>query len=91
MSLFGTIYADTELSHRALSVYIYLHDRSDKERKCWPGLNTIASDLHLSRSTVQRAIADLEKAGYLHKNHRNRDNGGCTSNLYTLVEKSRPP
>ena len=91
MSLFGTIYADTELSHRARSVYMYLHDRSNKERKCWPSLNTIASDLHLSRSTVQRAIADLEKAGYLHKDHRSRDNGGCTSNLYTIIEKALPP
>ena len=91
MSLFGTIYTDTELPHRALSVYMYLRDRSDAESKCWPGLNTIASDLHLSRSTVQRAIADLEKAGYLHKDHRNRDNGGCTSNLYTIIEEGRPP
>ena len=33
-------------------VYIYLHDRMDKERKAWPGLNTIASHLSLSRSTV---------------------------------------
>ena len=73
MSLFGTIYADTELSHRALSVYMYLRDRSDKERKCWPGINTIAADLHLSRSTVKRAIADLEKAGYLRKDYPRRN------------------
>ena len=44
------------------SVYIYLHDRMDKERKAWPGLNTIASHLSLSRSTVKRAVKDLEKA-----------------------------
>ena len=91
MSLFGTIYADTELSHRARSVYMYLRDRSDAESKCWPGINTIAADLRLSRSTVQRAIADLEKAGYLQKAHRNRDNGGCTSNLYTIIEKAWSP
>ena len=84
MSLFGTIYADTELSHRALSVYMYLRDRSDAERKCWPSINTIAADLRLSRSTVKRAIADLEKAGYLQKDHRFRENGSHTSNLYTV-------
>ena len=91
MSLFGTIYADTELSHRALSVYMYLRDRSDAERKCWPSINTIAADLRLSRSTVKRAIADLEKAGYLQKDHRFRENGSHTSNLYTVSEKAISP
>ena len=94
MSWFGSIYADTELPHRARAVYMYLRDRADTENKCWPGINTIASDLRLSRSTVKRAIADLERAGYLQKDNRYRDNGSCTSNLYTLYtisEKTRPP
>ena len=52
----------TDVPHRAKLVYIYLHDRMDKERKAWPGLNTIASHLSLSRSTVKRAVKDLEKA-----------------------------
>ena len=42
----------TDVPHRAKLVYIYLHDRMDKERKAWPGLNTIASHLSLSRSTA---------------------------------------
>jgi len=33
MSLFGTIYADGELSHRAKTVYMYLRDRADAEGK----------------------------------------------------------
>lgn len=84
MSFFGTIYADTDLPHRARAVYMYLRDRADGQNKCWPGINAIAADLHLSRSTVKRAIADLEKAGYLQKGHRHRDNGSSTSNLYTV-------
>ena len=55
----------TDVPHRAKLVYIYLHDRMDKERKAWPGLNTIASHLSLSRSTVKRAVKDLEKAGLI--------------------------
>ena len=31
----------TDLPHRAKLVYIYLHDRMDKEKKAWPGLNTL--------------------------------------------------
>ena len=89
MSWFGTIYADEELSHRAKAVYMYLRDRADAEGKCWPGINTIAADLKLSRSTVKRALADLERAGYLKRTHRFRENGSYTSNLYTVLP--RPP
>ena len=76
MSYFGTIYADTELPSRARAVYMYLRDRSDAEGKC--------SDMKLSRSTVKRAVSDLEKAGYLVKAPRYRPNGSSTSNLYTV-------
>ena len=37
MSYFGTIYADPDISHRAMTVYMYLKDRSDAQGKCWPG------------------------------------------------------
>ena len=83
MSYFGTIYADPELPSRARAVYMYLRDRSDAEGKCWPGINTIASDMKLSRSTVKRALHDLEQYGYLEKAPRHRANGSSTSNLYT--------
>lgn len=91
MGYFRSIYDADELPHRARAVYMYLRDRSDAENKCWPGINTIAADLRLSRSTVKRAIADLEKAGYLQKDHRFRENGSLTSNLYTISEKVISP
>ena len=84
MSYFGTIYADTELPSRARAVYMYLRDRSDAEGKCWPSIKTIASDMKLSRSTVKRALADLEQHGYLKKLPRYRANGSSTSNLYSI-------
>lgn len=84
MSYFGTIYADTELPSRARAVYMYLCDRSDSEGKCWPGIKTIAVDMKLSRSTVKRALADLEQHGYLKKLLRYRENGSSTSNLYSI-------
>ena len=84
MSYFGTIYADTELPSRARAVYMYLRDRSDAEGKCWPGIKTIASDMKLSRSTVKRALADLEHRGYLKKLPRYRPNGRSTSKLYSV-------
>lgn len=84
MSYFGTIYADDRLPSRAKAVYMYLHDRADAERKCWPSIKRIASDLNLSRSTVKRALADLERYGYIKKVLRQRSNGSSTSNLYFI-------
>ena len=85
MSYFDTIYADAPLPHRAISVYMYLKDRSGSTGSCWPGVKTIARDLNLSRSTVKRALTDLEQRGYLAKLPRYRPNGSNTSNLYTLL------
>ena len=84
MSYFGTIYADTELPARAKAVYMYLRDRSDAEGKCWPSIKTIVADMKLSRSTVKRALADLERFGYLKKLPRYRANGSRTSNMYAV-------
>ena len=50
------IYDDQNLTHRAKAVYIYLADRADALHQCWPSIGTIARELSLSRSTVQRAI-----------------------------------
>lgn len=74
-----------DLPHRAKLVYLYLYDRQDKEKKTWPGLNTIAKDLSLSRSTVKRAIRDLEKAELIRKEPHFRENGSATSNRYYLL------
>ncbi|KTE92472.1 transcriptional regulator [Desulfitobacterium hafniense] len=85
MSYFSSLYS-SELPHRARAVYMYLHDRADKDGKCYPAIGTIAKELKLSRSTVKRAIADLEKSGRLRKEQRWRENGGKSSNLYYLVQ-----
>lgn len=80
MSYFGSIYADQELSHRAKTVYMYLKGHGT----CWPSVRRIAEDLKLSRRTVQRALADLERHGFLERTHRRRPNGSLTSNFYRL-------
>lgn len=47
---------ETELPHRAVAVYLYLKDRANKEGTCYPAIGTIARELHLSVSTVKRAM-----------------------------------
>ena len=34
-----------DLPHRAVSVYIYLYDRGNKNGECWPAIPTIAKEL----------------------------------------------
>ncbi len=79
------IYA-TNLPHRAIAVYMYLRDRAGKNGACFPAVSTIAQDLKMSRSTVKRALGDLEKAKYIRHERRYRQSGGNSSNLY-FVEK----
>ena len=83
MGYFDSIYA-AELPHRAVTVYMYLKNRSNTNGDCWPAVKTIARDLHLSRATVQRAIRDLERSGWLVKELRWRENGSNSSNLYKI-------
>ena len=84
MGYFESIYSDDSLPHRAKAVYMYLRDRMNAQRQCWPGIRRIASDLRLSETTVKRALRELERSGYIQRNQRKRENGGWTSNLYLL-------
>ena len=84
MAYFQDIY-HSDLSHRARAVYMYLKDRADGSGRCWPGINTIAVELGLSRSTVKRALTELYREELIAKLPRQRSNGGCTSNLYRLL------
>ncbi len=73
------------LPHRAISVYLYLSARANKDGICWPAIPTISRDLKLSESTVHRAIHDLRKAELIQTEQRYRENGGNSSLCYTLM------
>lgn len=75
----------TNLPHRAIAAYLYLESRANKDRTCYPAIGTIAKELHLSVSTVKRAITDLEREGFLRKKQRWRENGGRSSLLYEII------
>jgi len=84
VAYYDSIYQDGELSSRAKVVLIYLRDHANKQGTCWPGINTIAAGVSLSRSTVKRALDDLVRAGLVEKSSRWRENGSLTSNLYQI-------
>ena len=83
MSRLSFLY-DMDLSHRAVSVYIYLADRANKNNECFPAIPTIARELKLSESTVRRAIRDLRKAKLLETEQRYREKGGTSTLLFKL-------
>ena len=89
MSRLDFLYA-ADLPHRAVAVYLYLADRSNREGECWPAIPTIAGELKLSESTVRRAIRDLKKEKLLTTEQRYRKNGGKSSLCYKM-QKIRPP
>lgn len=74
----------SDLPHRALSVYVYLDDRANKDGECWPSIPTIAKELKLSQSTVRRALNDLRKANFIETEQRYRKNDAKSSLLYKL-------
>ena len=78
---------NTDLPHRAVTVYIYLYDRANKQGECWPAISTISKALKLSPSTVRRAIKDLQKECLLETEQRYRTKGGKSSLLYKLNTK----
>ena len=88
MGYYDSIY-HSDLPSRAVNVYRYLKDRANKANQCFPAIATIAKDLHISDSTVKRALNDLEKAGYILRENRfrtyDKKTYGKTSNLYTVL------
>ena len=73
------------LKSRALQVLVYLIDRSNTEGTCYAAISTMSQELHISVSTVKRALKELTVSGFVKKESRFREkNNGQTSNLYIL-------
>jgi DNA-binding MarR family transcriptional regulator len=85
LPIYTHIYNDERLLGRAKYVYFYLADRQ-KDDVAWPGLNTMARDLSMSRNTVKRAVADLERLGYLRREAFFLADGKQTSNRYHILK-----
>ena len=82
----------SNLKSRALSILIYLIDRSDKDLTCFPAIPTMAAEMHIGISTVKRALHELVDAGFIQKEARFRENNrGQSSNLYTLIFREEVP
>lgn len=74
----------SDLPSRAKQIMFYLINRANAEGTCFPSNKTIASDCGISTRTVQRTMKVLLEKGFIKRDSRFREQGGQTSNLYTL-------
>ena len=74
------------LDMSALAVYTALAVYASSERRAFPGIRTLASDLGCSPTTVQAALKRLERSGAIVISRR-FVGGRPRSNLYRLVAK----
>ena len=75
---------DQPLAPTSKIVLLSLADHADDTGRCWPSISRLAQRATVSKSTVIRCLAALERAGFIGAEKRTRENGGLTSNLYRL-------
>lgn len=61
---------DPELSIQAKGLYSLLCTYADKNRTCYPSINTLADLSNKSRSTVDKLIKELKEKNYLKRDGR---------------------
>ncbi len=77
---------DLEVSDRAVRLYAVLgRYADDAKHEGWPSRSTLAKRLGCSVDSVDRAKDELVAAGALEVEHRTKDNGEPTSNLYRII------
>jgi len=76
---------DMGLPHRAVTVFCYLCRCANKKGVCYPAVRTIAKDISLCRSTVFKALNDLERHGLITRTHRFHPSGAKRSSLYKII------
>ena len=59
--------------------------QKQKEVLSMNDIQSLAQSLSMYRSTIKRAIKDLEKAALIRKEPHYRENGSATSNRYYLL------
>lgn len=77
---------DERLSAGAWRAFAILSSYADPSRRCFPSQTRIAKDLGASRTTSQRWIDELERAGWIIRRHQIRPHkGGWGVNAYLVA------
>ena len=81
----ANIALDIELGKTALRVGILLAVCANTDRECWYSVETLAGLLHVDRSVVARALAELVNRGHAERRRRSAPGEGLSSSIYRLV------
>lgn len=79
------IQRDKTITGNAKLVYLALSSRANAHGQCWPSVRTIADDASMSENTARTALKELRARNLVHWTPMPaREDGGQSSNLYTL-------
>jgi len=71
-------------------VYVYLCYHADyKGGSCYPSYSTLSRETGMGRTTVWKAISELEKSGHIDIIKSRKPDGGYAHNIYTLTGKKQ--
>lgn len=71
----------------AKALYVALRAHADQNGQCFPSIKTLANESGMGTVKANDTLGKLKKAGILIKEQRYLENGGQTSNLYTICDK----
>lgn len=67
-------------------LFIALKSYANSDNTCFPSISKLAEITKMSKRKVQTTLKELEEKKVLKKVKRISENGGMTSNLYTLID-----
>jgi len=79
------------LTEKAVAVYLFLSCSADNEGIAFPSKSVIANNCDISVSSVNIAVKELKAVNLIDITAQIRQNGGCTSNVYTLIKQELQP
>jgi hypothetical protein len=80
IAMIGTVSPVAFVTYAAVGAHT-----SARDGTAWPGQRVLAAELELSRRTVQRALDELVKSGFLTVEAAHRPDGGRAENIYRVV------
>jgi hypothetical protein len=82
---------DPKVGPNMLRVYCGIARYADRRRRtAFPGYKRLAEDLALDRATISRAVAALERIGWIAVFRARDANGGRTTNRYLIKHRDDP-
>lgn len=73
-------------SSQAVHIYALLMRRANRDRRAWPKTELLAAEMGKSLRTVERAIAELRKAGAIETTRRHGQNGWVLGLDFVLIQ-----